>query len=274
MRWNFGNKNGGFSSISHNSQKNNFLLSKSKSKFVKINDVKQSTPKLVESEKKETFFENLDAFFYNCNSNDTNENANANLNAYYLPTVGVTNLKLCEPNEVIANQATIFFRILDAFKIPHALFAGSSIGLLRSGKTLPFVDDYDIIIFNKHVPLLINAAPVLKKHGFKIIQNVNQLSMFEDLNTNNMLGKNGFDYLPRIEFKDELNKPHKLMFNSWDAYMHQINLAPKYGKDNLWNQLKLSPKDNKLALIGGMQLYILFINLFLSLLRIMGGNRD
>lgn len=173
MRWNFGNKNGGFSSISHNSQKNNFLLSKSKSKFVKINDVKQSTPKLVESEKKETFFENLDAFFYNCNSNDTNENANANLNAYYLPTVGVTNLKLCEPNEVIANQATIFFRILDAFKIPHALFAGSSIGLLRSGKTLPFVDDYDIIIFNKHVPLLINAAPVLKKHGFKIIQNVN-----------------------------------------------------------------------------------------------------
>ena len=31
-----------------------------------------------------------------------------------------------------------------------------------------------------------------------------------------------------------------------------FNLAPKYGKDNLWNQLKLSPKDNKLALIGNM----------------------
>ena len=86
----------------------------------------------------------------------------------------------------------------------------------------------------------------------KIIQNVNQLSMFEDLNSNNMLGKNGFDFLPRIEFKDELNKPHKLMFNSWDAYMHQINLAPKYGKDNLWNQLKLTPKNDKLALIGNM----------------------
>jgi hypothetical protein len=28
---------------------------------------------------------------------------------------------------------------------------------------------------------------------------------------------------------------------------------------------------NKLALIGGLQLYVLFINLFLSLLRIMGG---
>jgi FtsH-binding integral membrane protein len=28
---------------------------------------------------------------------------------------------------------------------------------------------------------------------------------------------------------------------------------------------------NKLSLIGGLQLYILFINLFLSLLRILGG---
>jgi FtsH-binding integral membrane protein len=31
---------------------------------------------------------------------------------------------------------------------------------------------------------------------------------------------------------------------------------------------------NKLALIGGMQLYILFVNLFVSLLRLLGGNRD
>jgi FtsH-binding integral membrane protein len=30
---------------------------------------------------------------------------------------------------------------------------------------------------------------------------------------------------------------------------------------------------NKLALIGGMQLYILFVNLFLTLLRLLG-NRD
>jgi hypothetical protein len=147
MRWNVGNKKG----ISQNA----------------ATALSQSKPKLVQTmreEKKETIIENLDSFFYN---------ANANSNAYYLPTVGVTNLKLCEPNEVIADQATIFFRILDAFRIPYALFAGSSIGLLRNGKTLPFVDDYDVIILNQHVPLLTNAAPVLKKHGFKIIQNVN-----------------------------------------------------------------------------------------------------
>ena len=141
MKWNIGNKNGGFSRNSPTSP----------SKLIQR----------VETNK-ETVIESLDPFFYN----------DANSCSYYLPTVGVTNLKLCEPNEVIADQATIFFRILDAFNIPYALFAGSSIGLLRSGKTLPFVDDYDIIIFNKHAPMLSNAAPVLKKHGFKIIQSV------------------------------------------------------------------------------------------------------
>ena len=155
MKWNVGNKKGGLSSVS----RNNIVLLQSKSKSPTFQS------KLIQmGANKETIIENLDSFFYNGNPNDAN--------AYYLPTVGVTNLKLCEPNEVIADQATIFFRILDAFKIPYALFAGSSIGLLRSGKTLPFVDDYDIIIFNKHVPLLSNAAPVLKKHGFKIVQSV------------------------------------------------------------------------------------------------------
>ena len=153
-------KKGGFSS---GSRRNNAMLSQSNP-----NQPPKTKLELVQTsreENKETVVESLDSFFYN--------NANGNDScAYYLPTVGITNLKLCEPNEVIADQATIFFRILDAFNIPYALFAGSSIGLLRSGKTLPFVDDYDIIIFNKHAPLLSNAAPVLKKHGFNIVQSV------------------------------------------------------------------------------------------------------
>jgi len=111
---------------------------------------------------KETHLENLDAFFYGDNNN-----------GFYLPTVGITNLKLNEPTELIADQAAIFFRILDAFRIPYALFAGSSIGLLRNAKTLPFSDDYDIIILNQHVPLLADAIPLLKKHGFKIVQSIN-----------------------------------------------------------------------------------------------------
>jgi len=155
-------KKGGFSSGSR--WNNSMMLSQPNPKLAIFQPPKTKLFEPVREENKETFFENLDSFFYS--------NANDDANAYYLPTVGVTNLKLCEPNEVIADQATIFFRILDAFNIPYALFAGSSIGLLRSGKTLPFVDDYDIIIFNKHVPMLSNAAPVLKKHGFKMVQSV------------------------------------------------------------------------------------------------------
>ncbi len=155
-------KKGGFSSGSR--WNNSMMLSQSNPKLAIFQPPKTKLFETVREEMKETSFENLDLFFYN--------NANDDANAYYLPTVGVTNLKLCESNEVIADQATIFFRILDAFNIPYALFAGSSIGLLRSGTTLPFVDDYDIIIFNKHVPMLSNAAPVLKKHGFKMVQSV------------------------------------------------------------------------------------------------------
>jgi glycerol-3-phosphate cytidylyltransferase len=115
-----------------------------------------------QNQNKETQMENIDAFFYG----DKN-------NGFYLPTVGITNLKLNEPTELIADQAVIFFKILDAFRIPYALFAGSSIGLLRNAKTLPFSDDYDIIILNQHVPLLANAIPLLKKHGLKIVQSIN-----------------------------------------------------------------------------------------------------
>jgi len=124
-------------------------------------------PKLVETNSnKETFFENLGSFFHKSN--------NPLLDAsFYLPTVGVTNLKLNEPTELIVDQATIFFKILDTFKIPYALFAGSSIGLLRNAKTLPFADDYDIIILNQYVPLLANAFKTLKKHGFKMVQSIN-----------------------------------------------------------------------------------------------------
>ena len=110
---------------------------------------------------KETHLENIDSFFY------------LNTNGFYLPTVGITNLKLNEHTELIADQGAIFFKILDAFRIPYALFAGSSIGLLRNAKTLPFSDDYDIIILNQHVPLLADAIPLLKKHGFKIVQSTN-----------------------------------------------------------------------------------------------------
>ena len=44
-------------------------------------------------------------------------------------------------------------------------------------------------------------------------------------------------------------------------------------KELAQNQEISGEDKQKLALIGGLQLYILFVNLFLSLLRILGGRR-
>jgi glycerol-3-phosphate cytidylyltransferase len=113
------------------------------------------------------FEEDMSYFFYD---DDTPGYASD----YYLPTVGMTNCKINEHNELKIDQATIFFRILDKYKIPYSIFAGSSIGLLRNGKTIPWSDDYDIIILNNHIHLLFEIFTILRKNGFKIIKNKNK----------------------------------------------------------------------------------------------------
>ena len=77
-----------------------------------------------------------------------------------------------------------------------------------------------------------------------------QLSLLEEPTNSPLVTKKGFDFLPRIAFKDEEGKPHDLWMNSWDAYMHQRMLAPKYGIGNLWEALHL--KEGSFALIGNM----------------------
>jgi glycerol-3-phosphate cytidylyltransferase len=112
----------------------------------------------------------MDCFFYN---NDNNDEFYGN---YYLPTVGMTNCKINENNELKHDQATIFFRILDRHNVPYAIFAGSSIGLLRNGKTIPWSDDYDVVILNNYLNLLFDIFPILRKNGFKIIKNKNKFT--------------------------------------------------------------------------------------------------
>ena len=167
MKWNWNQMGDNLHIPSHRSYNNNNSNNKNQQqRYIPTNRT------ISTQQNKETHLENLDAFFYNDGLNDDNDES-GNKNGFYLPTVGITNLKLNEPTELIADQAAIFFRILDAFRIPYALFAGSSIGLLRNAKTLPFSDDYDIIILNQHVPLLADAISLLKKHGFKIVQSTN-----------------------------------------------------------------------------------------------------
>lgn len=81
--------------------------------------------------------------------------------------------------------------------------------------------------------------------------NVKQYCLFDDYDVDEAFGKTNFKVLPRIKWTGEKGDQHDYMFNSWDAYMHQIRLADRYGIDNLWDAVKLKNKD-KYALIGNM----------------------
>lgn len=96
---------------------------------------------------------------------------------------------------------------------------------------------------------LINPKGYFVNHNSKSI-NPRQLSLFEDENDNLEFTKEGFKYIPRVKFLDEENKKHDLMFNSWDAFMHQKHLSKKYGVENLWQALRM--KSNSFALIGNL----------------------
>lgn len=92
------------------------------------------------------------------------------LENYYFASTGVTNLTLTTYNEFIHDQAILMFNIFSRYeRFEYAVFAGNSVGLLRNKNNLPWGDDYDIIIFYKHVPTLLNMiAPELESFGFKV----------------------------------------------------------------------------------------------------------
>ena len=95
-----------------------------------------------------------------------------------------------------------------------------------------------------------NVEPYFVNHGKKKV-NARQLSLFDNTDYSKFT-KDGFNFLPRIKFDDDAGLPHDLMLQSWDAYMHQKVLAPKYGVDNLWDRLRINDNREKFALIGNM----------------------
>lgn len=97
---------------------------------------------------------------------DNKENKEDN---YYFASIGVTNLRLTTYNEFIHDQAILFFNILSRHHgFEYAVFAGNSVGLLRGGNNLPWGDDYDIIVFEKHATTFSQViAPEFEHFGFK-----------------------------------------------------------------------------------------------------------
>ncbi len=86
----------------------------------------------------------------------------------YSPMNGIYPTKLNLHTPFIKKVAEIFFKILEESKIEYYVFAGSSIGLVRNGKSIPWVDDYDIIIFEKDLKELEKVLKVFEKNCFKI----------------------------------------------------------------------------------------------------------
>ena len=70
---------------------------------------------------------------------------------YYSPLYGIKPCYINMPNEFIYERAKVYFNILDSFKLEYAVFAGQSIGMIRNGKNIPWVDDYDIMMFNSSI---------------------------------------------------------------------------------------------------------------------------
>ena len=111
---------------------------------------------------------------------------------YFLNSTGITGCKVNLYNEMIHCTAVIFFKILDHFNLDYYVFAGSAIGLCRDGNNIPWVDDYDIIIFEDQIELFENTIlPFLKyiynfnanlhssnKSGYKITKYINDTSFF------------------------------------------------------------------------------------------------
>ena len=64
-------------------------------------------------------------------------------------------------------HAKIFFKLLDLYKLDYYVFAGTSIGYFRNKCNIPWVDDYDIIIFESSIQKFIYIImPKLLEIGF------------------------------------------------------------------------------------------------------------
>lgn len=71
-------------------------------------------------------------------------------NYIYSPYFGINELCINDYTENNHYQAIIFFKLLDLYNIEYVVFAGSSVGMVRNKRMMPWTDDYDIIILDKH----------------------------------------------------------------------------------------------------------------------------
>lgn len=81
-----------------------------------------------------------------------------NINEYiYSPMKGIYRSHINMITDHIRVVSKIYFNILNKHKIQYAVFAGQSVGLCRNAKNIPWIDDYDMIIFAKDIDFFENT---------------------------------------------------------------------------------------------------------------------
>lgn len=85
----------------------------------------------------------------------------------YSPQKGVYPSNINMYTDFIHSRAKVFFEIVDRFNLEYAVFAGSSVGMVRNNRNLPWVDDYDMIILKESIEKFEKEIiSVLKKNDF------------------------------------------------------------------------------------------------------------
>jgi glycerol-3-phosphate cytidylyltransferase len=80
--------------------------------------------------------------------------------------------------------AKIFFKVLDDLNLDYYVFAGTSIGYIRDNQNIPWIDDYDILIFKEEFENFENnIIPKLNDLGFRCFK-----PYLKNVGTNNNAG--------------------------------------------------------------------------------------
>jgi len=134
--------------------------------------------------------------------------------------------------------AKLFFNILDTLNLNYYVFAGTSVGYIRNKKNIPWVDDYDIIIFENEI----------EKFEKKIIPELNDLGFwcFEPKNYKNagwhVLSKFGQFCFQCDVFFTKINNGIIQNLGNWGLYsLKNIDI-------NIVNPKKYLTIDNDLTL--------------------------
>jgi hypothetical protein len=158
-------------------------------------------------------------------------------NLQYYPCIGLTNFSIPIYTPFDKDMATIYFTILNSTELEYFIFAGSAIGMVRNRKNIPWVDDYDIIIFQDQASTYRDiVVPILKKHGFDTIIRYRKNDLFTSSANISDYPTSWFEIFTSSVDKNGMVKclaPHWGKYNKMDIDIDMVKPAAYYEFDDM-----------------------------------------